>query len=118
MEEQKLIQRYHGGAKALAQLDTADDNGNYEFDLTRVPRGEEKKRIGDKACEFLKNDDIIFMNSGSTVLFFQEAIRDKHVTVVTIMPGPPSAASSREWRFSAWAEIIWSGPNPLWARSR
>ena len=83
LEEQKLLLRYHGGAKALVQSDTANDNGNYEFDLTSVPRVEEKKRIGEKACEFLKNDDIIFMNSGSTVLFFQEAIRDKHVTVVT-----------------------------------
>ena len=53
LEEQKLLLRYHGGAKALVQSDTANDNGNYEFDLTSVPRVEEKKRIGEKAYAFV-----------------------------------------------------------------
>ncbi len=83
LEQQQLLLRYHGGAKALEHLEEPDDNGNNVFERKRVSLMEEKKRIGEKACEYLENDDIIFMNSGSTVLFFLEAIRDKHVTVVT-----------------------------------
>ena len=83
LEEQQILLRYHGGARALEHLEETDENSNNVFERKRVSLMEEKRRIAEKACEYLSNDDIIFMNSGSTVLFFLEAIKDKHVTVVT-----------------------------------
>ncbi len=83
LEEQQILLRYHGGARALEHLEETDENSNNVFERKRVSLMEEKRRIAEKACEYLSSDDIIFMNSGSTVLFFLEAIKDKHVTVVT-----------------------------------
>ncbi|TXT41896.1 MAG: DeoR family transcriptional regulator [Spirochaetes bacterium] len=44
---------------------------------------EEKLRIAQKAASFVAENDIVFMNSGSTTLCFLRALRDKRIKVIT-----------------------------------
>lgn len=81
LEEKKAIIRYHGGARKIANAE--GDSPIAEFGEKEVEMRDEKMRIGRKACEFVQDDDIVFMNSGTTVLNFLKGLNKKNVTVVT-----------------------------------
>ena len=81
LESRKAVIRYHGGAKKNTSLEGKDPI--MEFKAKEAKMCDEKKRIGKKAAELIKDGDIVFMNSGTTVLTFLECLEKKNVTVAT-----------------------------------
>lgn len=79
-----LIIRTHGGAK-LNLLPTGLVNLYREVDfedksIINIP---EKKIIGEMAQSFIEDDSIVFMNGGSTTLFFLQALKSHRLQVLT-----------------------------------
>ena len=76
-----LLVRHHGGALALApNPEMLPEKVLDEKDITNI---EEKRRIASAAVSLLAEDDIVFMNSGSTILFFMRAIQNKRLRIIT-----------------------------------
>ena len=78
MEDQGLLLRTHGGA-------TLAENRNI---ITTLPRRKEqhrdaKTRIAEKACDFIREGDSIFIDAGSTTAMFASMLRDKSLRVLT-----------------------------------
>lgn len=81
LNDKGYLARTHGGATLAASLVEAPREERFvEKDVVNVV---EKKRIAEKAAELIKDDEILFMNSGSTVLFFLAALRKKRLRVIT-----------------------------------
>ncbi len=97
LDRKGVLIRKHGGAQAATNL-----AGNVVQDPTAVdPKSlpgmvpekkleekdntsmKEKARIAERAARMLRDGDIIFTNSGSTILSFIAAIGSKHVKVIT-----------------------------------
>ena len=81
LNAKKIISRYHGGARKRTEQD--GEQVVTEFQQKSGEMTEEKNRIGLRACEFVRDFDIVFMNSGTTVLRFLANLRRQGVTVVT-----------------------------------
>jgi len=76
-----LVLRRHGGALAVPpNPEILPEKVLAEKDITNI---EEKRRIASAALSLLSADDILFMNSGSTILFLMRAIRDLRVRIIT-----------------------------------
>jgi len=81
LQRNGLIVRHHGGALAVTpNPEILPEKVLDEKDITNM---EEKRRIAAAAVSFLSDDDILFMNSGSTILFFMRAIQDRRVRIIT-----------------------------------
>lgn len=81
LSKKGFLLRTHGGASSL---DTPfDPLHKHDFFKKEITCMQEKKRIAAKAAELVKDDSIVFLNSGTTTLFFLEALREKHVRVLT-----------------------------------
>lgn len=79
LEESNLLKRTHGGAIPL-------HNVNYEpsFLEKEVSSGQQKKAIAEKAVEWIREGDVILLDSGTTMVYLaRELKRFKHLTVVT-----------------------------------
>ncbi len=80
MEKKQLLKRVHGGAMLMS--------GMQEYNTLKI-RNEEnsdkKRRLSEKATEFIEEGDYISIDSGSTAIFLAEAIKKKFsdITVVT-----------------------------------
>ena len=81
LESINLISRYHGGASRLSSQTLTSFGDSFQNKIDQ--QAAEKKRIGRKAAEFISDRDIIFMNSGTTVLQFLSALTARRITVVT-----------------------------------
>lgn len=77
-----LIERTHGAAR-LNQ--TFIKEMPYFVDK-RAKYLEEKERIARKAAERIENEDVVFVNSGTTVLFLPKYITSPDVKIVTNNP--------------------------------
>lgn len=76
-----LLQRKHGGAQVGSlPLNSLPERDFMEKGMINT---EEKRRIARKALELVADDDILFVNSGSTTLHFIEALKDSRVKVFT-----------------------------------
>ena len=81
LDQRGFLVRRHGGAIPLREKSGGvPEKGFIEKDSTYVL---EKKRIAEKAAELISDSEILFMNSGSTVLFFLRALRNKKVRIIT-----------------------------------
>ena len=78
LEEMGLILRTRGGAE-LAE----DKNFLRTLNVRRKDHLEEKKAIVRRAAEFVREDDTIFIDSGSTCSLLAEAIAYRSLRVVT-----------------------------------
>lgn len=81
LAEEKVLKRYHGGAKL--HIPTNAELKCAEFQQKSTLMLDEKRRIGNCACSFIKDNDIVFMNSGTTVLQFLTQLEKQGVTIVT-----------------------------------
>ena len=81
MDEEKKITRFHGGARLFEMK--PGESANTEFLQKCASMAEEKRRIGLYACRFIHDGDIIFMNSGTTVIQFFQQLDKSDITVVT-----------------------------------
>lgn len=70
-KEGKLI-RIHGGVRLLEKNPL-----EYSFERVAKSRMEEKSKIGSKACEMLKDGDVIFCDTGTTILCFCMELRNR-----------------------------------------
>lgn len=79
LEEKNLIYRHHGGASL---------NNPYVVDLPVSQKQnikiEEKKRIAEKAVEFIEDNDVVILGSGTTIYNMVNYIsKEKNITVIT-----------------------------------
>lgn len=79
MEERKLVKRNRGGAELLANELPTISTINSVLNLYK----DEKIKIGEKAASLIKDNDFIFMDSGSSCYYIIDFIAAKNVTVVT-----------------------------------
>jgi len=75
LEDEKKIIRTHGGIKKSLELNMA-----YSYDLSVTQDRQKKRAIGRYAAQKVENGDKIFMDSGSTILMFGEALSERMVT--------------------------------------
>ncbi len=67
LESQNLIRRFHGGVSSLSnQYDT--------FDVRRRKNLDEKRELGKAVAEYVNDNDIIYIGSGSTMMQFSRAL--------------------------------------------
>jgi DeoR family fructose operon transcriptional repressor len=77
----RLIVRRHGGAVPVASnSDLTPEKKLTEKDVINI---EEKKAIARKAADLIQGNDILFMNAGSTVLFFLKELRGRRIKIIT-----------------------------------
>ncbi|MDD7281773.1 MAG: DeoR/GlpR family DNA-binding transcription regulator [Erysipelotrichaceae bacterium] len=77
MEDNHMIQRFHGGALQI--------NANeLPMFYKSVDHYEEKDRIARKACEQIKDHQVIYLDAGSSTFEMIKYIYSKDITVVTI----------------------------------
>lgn len=81
MEERKLIVRTRGGAQIVEGTEEVYEN--YSLDNILKTNKEEKLKIAKKAATFIKDNDVIFIDSGSTCYYIIEFITANNITVVT-----------------------------------
>lgn len=82
MEDLNLLTRYHGGAK----IDQSQFN-EPSMVIKSSRYKEEKKRIGLTAASLIKDNQMIYIDAGSTTYEIIPFIKAKNITVVT--PGIP-----------------------------
>lgn len=84
LAESSLVIRIHGGAKAaFLPGNILGSMREIDFSNKSILNIAEKQAIGKKAVSFIDDNATIFMNSGSTTLFFLQALQDKCVQVAT-----------------------------------
>lgn len=78
LEEAHLLQRIHGGAKKISHL-------GFEQNMTEksVKNTQEKQKIGALAASFIKEEEVIYLDAGSTTMEIIPFLADKSITVVT-----------------------------------
>lgn len=78
LQEEGLIRRTHGGAitesLSLVELD---------YFARRNQNARAKRQIGQAAATLVRDDDIIFLDAGSTVLAMTECLVGKQLTIIT-----------------------------------
>lgn len=80
MEERDLIKRTRGGAEIREEIVS---ESCFTIEAMLNINKEEKMKIARKAAEAIKDDDIIFIDSGSTCYYIIDYITAKNITVVT-----------------------------------
>lgn len=80
MEEKKLLKRVRGGAEAIKDV---NEDLPIDFENLFNENKEQKIKIAKKAASLIKDNDIIFIDSGSTCYYIIDNIEAKGVTVVT-----------------------------------
>ena len=80
MEEKKLLKRVRGGAEIIEDIPE-----ELPVDFYRIFKNkeEEKKKIAKKAAELIEDEDVIFIDSGSTCYYMIDYIKANKITVVT-----------------------------------
>ena len=80
MEKAGLLNRVHGGAVAKNEMKQFSD-----LPQRNLQHSPEKKELSLKACEFINEGDIIAVDTGSTAIFFAEALKESFtkLTVIT-----------------------------------
>ncbi|MEN8079226.1 DeoR/GlpR family DNA-binding transcription regulator [Clostridioides difficile] len=80
MEEKNLLKRVRGGAEIIE-----DTNSVISLDFQSIfnTKKEEKNKIAEKAAQLIEDNDVIFIDSGSTCFYMIDYIESKNITVVT-----------------------------------
>ncbi|MEN2467380.1 DeoR/GlpR family DNA-binding transcription regulator [Ornithinibacillus sp. JPR2-1] len=78
LEQAGYLKRIHGGAKRIYQLD--EELSNKEKSLKNV---QEKSSIGKFAASLIEENDVIFLDAGTTTLAIIDYIKVGNITVVT-----------------------------------
>lgn len=82
MEDQSLIVRYHGGAKRKENLSEEPS-----MIIKNVSNVDPKKHIAYHAASLIRDNQMVYIDAGSTTLMMLQYITAKNITVVT--PGVP-----------------------------
>lgn len=82
-EDDGIVERFYGGAKLIEghlrieEFNTISENHDVNGDILI------KDQIAQLASKMVREDDIIFVNSGSTAFLLLKYLSDKHVTIIT-----------------------------------
>lgn len=80
MEEKNLLKRVRGGAEIIEDTDLVIP---IDFQGIFNTKKEEKIKIAEKAAALIEDNDVIFIDSGSTCFYMIDYIKSKNITVVT-----------------------------------
>lgn len=80
MEERDLIKRTRGGAEIREEK---FPEYNFTIEAILNYNKDQKMKIAKKAAEFINDNDVIFIDSGSTCYYIIDYITAKNITVVT-----------------------------------
>lgn len=80
MEEKNLLKRVRGGAEIIENI---REDLHIDFQEIFNSQKEEKIKIAKTAASFIKDNDVIFIDSGSTCYYIIDNIEAKGITVVT-----------------------------------
>lgn len=80
MEEKNLLKRVRGGAEAIEEVETILP---MDFQEVFNANKEDKIIIAKKAASLIQDNDVIFIDSGSTCFYMIDYIKAKEITVVT-----------------------------------
>lgn len=80
MEEKNLLKRVRGGAEIV---DNEEESLPTDFREIFNEKKEEKIKIARMAAELIEDNDVIFIDSGSTCYYIIDNIKAKNITVVT-----------------------------------
>lgn len=80
MEEKNLLKRVRGGAEVI---ENTREDLHIDFQEVFNDQKEEKIKIAKKAASLIKDNDVIFIDSGSTCYYIIDNIEAKGITVVT-----------------------------------
>ena len=80
MEEKKLLKRVRGGAEAIEEVDAILP---MDFQEVFNANKEDKIIIAKKAASLIQDNDVIFIDSGSTCFYMIDYINATELTVVT-----------------------------------
>ncbi|AIY83999.1 hypothetical protein U729_2152 [Clostridium baratii str. Sullivan] len=80
MEEKNLLKRVRGGAEIIEDI---PEELPVDFYNIFKNKEEEKKKIAKKAAELIEDEDVIFIDSGSTCYYMIDYIKANKITVIT-----------------------------------
>lgn len=80
LDKQKLLKRVHGGAYSLNNNSSAND---VEYESRSNIELDAKIKLATKANEFVQDNLLIFIDSGTTTHQLAKLINNKNVTIVT-----------------------------------
>lgn len=78
LEKRAQLSRVHGGAVVVGDM--------FSFHTLKdriEERKDAKKYLCQVASKFVQDGDVILVDSGSTAIYFADAIKDKNITVIT-----------------------------------
>lgn len=79
LDKKKLLVKVHGGAVAVAKSITADSYVSSREDLNR----EKKKKIARYAAALIEDDDLVYLDAGTTTGFIADYLSCKGTVFVT-----------------------------------
>ncbi len=82
-ESEGLVRRTRGGCVALKQLSSAVED---VFSLRALENVDNKKIIAGKALKYLQSGRSVFLDSGTTLVFFAREIPDNYYNFITAGP--------------------------------
>jgi len=80
LDEEGLIKKFHGGARAERFSLNCSGNRSYAEHMNDHPR--EKHKLCETAAGLLEAGDTLFINSGSTAVFFAQAIANLEKLII------------------------------------
>lgn len=84
LSQQGKLNKVHGGALPLKEPFREEFRGEEpDMELKRQLHTQEKRRIAQYAASLIENDDVVFLDAGSTVMHMAEYIHAPQATFVT-----------------------------------
>lgn len=80
LDEEGLIKKFHGGARAERSLSNGSGARSYVGHMNEHPQ--EKRKLCETAAGLLEAGDTLFINSGSTAVFFAQAIANLEKLII------------------------------------
>lgn len=80
LDEEGLIKKFHGGARAERSLSNGSGARSYVGHMNEHPQ--EKRKLCETAAGLLEAGNTLFINSGSTAVFFAQAIANLEKLII------------------------------------
>lgn len=80
LDEEGLIKKFHGGAPAERSLSNGSGARSYVGHMNEHPQ--EKRKLCETAAGLLEAGNTLFINSGSTAVFFAQAIANLEKLII------------------------------------
>lgn len=78
LEDQGRLRRVHGGAESLSHLQTEES-----IQQKSVKNVQEKQKLAHVACQLIDENDVIFLDAGTTTEMMIAGLEERQITVVT-----------------------------------